>query len=157
MFSEPLAIAVAYLAEVSVMPSIISGSLLRTAHWVVSSSCTSSDEPVNLCAMDVNVLLQPASTNSARTAASAKSNDPFCFLHGLCSSKIAEKCTFRKRYTDIVYRIFFPAYKGHLVRSVGRWSASGNFHKIAGKRLDTKMRKTVDKLTETRCNKSDAF
>lgn len=94
MFSEPLAIAVAYLAEVSVMPSIISGSLLRTAHWVVSSSCTSSDEPVNLCAMDVNVLLQPASTNSARTATSAKATIRFVFFMVYAPQKLQKSALF---------------------------------------------------------------
>ena len=36
-----------------------------------------------------------------------KDKDPFCFLHGFLSSKIAEKCTFARHDTGIVYRIFF--------------------------------------------------
>ena len=80
MFSEPLATAVAYLAEVSAMPSIISGSLLGAAHWVVSSSCTSSDAPVSLWAMDVSVLLQPVSISAARSSASAKTKIRFVFF-----------------------------------------------------------------------------
>lgn len=79
MFSEPLATAVAYLAEVSAMPSIISGSLLGPP-TAVSSSCTSSDAPVSLWAMDVSVLLQPVSISAARSSASAKAKIRFVFI-----------------------------------------------------------------------------
>ena len=79
MFSAPLARAVAYLAVVSAMRSITSGSELSTAHWVVSSSCTSLEDPNTFWAM----LLQPLRTTTASTAASTKARIRFvysCFL-----------------------------------------------------------------------------
>ena len=72
----PLARAVAYLAVVSAMPSSISGSELSTAHWVVSSSCTSLEDPNTFWAM----LLQPLRTTTASTAASAKARIRFVLL-----------------------------------------------------------------------------
>ena len=106
MFSAPLTRAVAYLAELSAMPSIIRGSELRTAHWVVSSSCTSLEVPSTLCAMLVSVLLQPVSTSTASTTASAKARIRFVLLmfYILKNSKSEHAISL---HDTIVYRIFF--------------------------------------------------
>ena len=132
MFSAPLARAVAYLAVVSAMPSITSGSELRTAHWVVSSSCTSLEDPNTFWAM----LLQPLRTTTASTAASAKARIRFVLLMFFYPQKQQVKNAISLHDT-IVYRIFFlltrdfrclsrsmPSER-HVRRRQGRFHRSG--------------------------------
>ena len=81
---------------------MLDGIADTTAHWVVSSSCTSLEDPNTFWAM----LLQPLRTTTASTAASAKARIRFVLLMFFYPQKQQVKNAIFLHDT-IVYRIFF--------------------------------------------------